>query len=296
MNEIKAAWDMAKMNDVACITFDAGDNTITSDWEQWILLSSDWHWDNAHCDLPLLKRDMQEAKNRQAAIFAFGDLFCLMQGRYDPRRSRSGMRRDLDQDNYLDCVVNKAADWFAPYAENVAFASRGNHEISNMRNNDTDVLERWCERMRLQGSGVITGGIGGWVFIRVLRNGRSHTLKLNFHHGAGGGGPVTKGVIKTNRRAVYLPQADLCVSGHIHERWVVSSTQEMVTDRGRRFLKEQTHICLPTYKQEYHPDGYDFHNLNERPPKPTGGCFLRLYFESDLAHGGAVLKYQPIFT
>jgi len=47
---------------------------------------------------------------------------------------------------------------------------------------------------------------------------------------------------------------------------------------------------LPTYKQEYDPDGYDFHNLNERPPKPLGGCFLRFFM-----YKGA-MKCEQIFT
>lgn len=86
------SWTINKYNDVALLQGDAGKEPYTDGWEQWILLTSDWHFDNAHCDLTLLKRDFDEAKRRNAPIMAFGDLFCLMQGRYDPRRSRSGMR------------------------------------------------------------------------------------------------------------------------------------------------------------------------------------------------------------
>jgi len=279
------------MNEVSLLTVDVPDKPTENDWEQYILLSSDWHWDNNHCDLKLLRRDLDAAVKKDAPIMAFGDLFCLMQGRYDPRRSRCGMRPSLDHDNYLDRVVGQASDWFAPYAEHLAFASRGNHEISNQRNNDTDVLERFCDRMKFQGSSVQTGGIGGWVFIRAMINGKSQTLKLNFHHGAGGGGAVTKGVPKSAQRAAYLPQADIIVGGHIHQRWQVSITQDVVSNKGRRSLREQTHICLPTYKQEYDPTGYDFHNLNERAPKPTGGCWLRLYINQE-----GKLSYAPIFT
>jgi hypothetical protein len=287
-------WTINKMNDVALLEIQVPDKPATNKWEKWILLTSDWHWDNAHCDLNLLKRDLNQAVERDAPVLAFGDLFCLMQGRYDPRRSRSGMRADLDQDNYLDCVVNKAHEWMQPYKDNFCFASRGNHEISNLRNNDTDVIERFCERMRFTGSNIVTGGIGGWIFIRCILNNRKYTLKVAYHHGAGGGGPVTKGVIKANRRSQYLPQADFVVSGHIHERWAVTNVQEHVSDKGKRSLKEQTHISLPTYKQEYHPDGYDFHVLNERPPKPLGGCWLRLHYVSH--DSGATPKAEIIFT
>jgi hypothetical protein len=284
------SWKINKMNDVAMVTMEAPDKPVKNGWEQWVLLTSDWHWDNAHCDLNLLKRDFDEALKRNAPIVAFGDLFCLMQGRYDPRRSRSGMRPELDQDNYLDQVVNKAAEWMEPYKDNFCFASRGNHEISNLRNNDTDVIERFCERMRFGGSNIVTGGIGGWLFFRTIKSGKTFTKKLAYHHGAGGGGPVTKGTIKANRRATYLPQADMVVAGHIHERWCLTNVQEIVSDRGQRSLKDQIHISLPTYKQEYDPDGYDFHNLNERPPKPLGGCWLRFHMKGDRP------DFEVIFT
>lgn len=285
-------WKIRKMNDVSLLEVNIQDKPKKGNaWEQWILLTSDWHWDNHHCDLDLLRRDLDIARQRNAPVFAFGDLFCLMQGRYDPRRARSGMRPSLDVDNYLDAVVNQAHDFFEPYSENLALATRGNHEISNMRNNETDVIERFCERMRFTGSDVMTGGIGGWVFIRCILNGKSKTLKMAYHHGAGGGGPATKGTPKHGKRAMYLPQADIVVSGHIHERWSVTNVQEQISQQGNRTLKDQTHLCLPTYKQEYDPSGYDYHNLNERPPKPLGGCWLRLHLD----HKGA-LQYDHIFS
>ena len=279
------------MNDVALLEVDIDDKPKGKGWEQYILLTSDWHWDNAHCDLDKLAGDLNLAVERKAPIMAFGDVFCLMQGRYDPRRARSGMRSSLDVDNYLDEVVNQASEWMEPYAECMALATRGNHEISNMRNNETDVIERWCERLRWNGSGVMTGGIGGWVFIRGILNGKSQTLRLAYHHGAGGGGAATKGTPKHGKRAQYLPQADIVVSGHIHERWSVTNVQEMISTQGNRSLKDQTHLSLPTYKQEYDPSGYDFHNLNERPPKPIGGCWLRLSMSNK-----GVLQYEHIFT
>lgn len=280
-----------KMNDVALLEIDIPNCPHEHDWEQWVLLTSDWHWDNDHCDLKKLAADMDMAVKRNAPILAFGDLFCLMQGRYDPRRSRHGMRASLDADNYIDEVVNQGAEWFKPYAKNFVLVTRGNHEISNMRNNETDVIERFCERLRWEGSQCITGGIGGWVFMRGILHGKSQTFKVAYHHGAGGGGPVTKGTIKANRRGIYLPQADLVVSGHIHERWVLTNVQEHISNHGKRSLRDQVHLALPTYKQEYHPDGYDYHNFNERPPKPVGGCWLRLHLDSQ-----SVLKCDYIFT
>lgn len=281
-----------KLNDVALLELQVPDKPVESGWEQWILMTSDWHWDNDHCDLSRLEQDLELAVERDAPIMAFGDLFCLMQGRYDPRRSRHGMRKSLDKDNYLDEVVNQAAEWMQPYAKNFVLATRGNHEISNMRNNETDVIERWCERIRMDGAQCLTGGIGGWVFVRAWINGKSKTYRIAYHHGAGGGGFSTKGVIKASRRSVYLPQADLVVSGHIHERWAVTNMQEAISLQGKRSLRQQVHVTLPTYKQEYHPDHYDYHVLNERPPKPLGGCWLRLSIDGRTGE----FKSETVFT
>ena len=50
-------------------------------WEQWFLLSSDRHHDNAHADQKLEKRHLDQARERAAGIIDVGDLFCGLQGK-----------------------------------------------------------------------------------------------------------------------------------------------------------------------------------------------------------------------
>ena len=202
-----------------------------TDLDQWFLLSSDRHWDNPHSDRKLQKKHLEQAKERNAKILDFGDLFCVMQGKYDRRASKSNVRPEHQKDNYLDAVVNTAVDWFSPYADLFAMISEGNHESAIRRNH--------------------------------------------------GGGPVTKGVIQANRKAVYLPDADFCVSGHIHEQWLMTQPRERISSKtGRTYIDEQVHICLPTYKEEYLM-GQDFHRERGRPPKPLGAYWVRFYAERD---------------
>lgn len=85
---------------------------------------------------------------------------------------------------------------------------------------------------------------------------------------------MTKGVIQTNRRAVYLPDAQVIISGHIHEEWIVTLARERLTSRGRVYLDEQVHLCSATYKQEYDPANSSWHSQMGRPPKPIGGTWL----------------------
>jgi hypothetical protein len=100
---------------------------------------------------------------------------------------------------------------------------------------------------------------------------------LYWHHGHGGGGPVTKGVIQTARRSASV-EADIFVSGHIHEAWAVENVVATLLDSGRVSLKTQTHIQLPTYKQEYAMNG-GFHIEKGRPPKPLGAYWLTFYYD-----------------
>jgi len=57
------------------VTFEA----IGANWEQWILVTSDRHWDSVHSDRTMQKRHLDEAVERNALIIDLGDLFDAMQ-------------------------------------------------------------------------------------------------------------------------------------------------------------------------------------------------------------------------
>ena len=127
---------------------------------------------------------------------------------------------------------------------------------------------------------ICCGGDGGWV--RFLfdwgGSGATKAVLLNYSHGYGGGGPGTKGVILTNRRATYLPDAHLVVSGHIHERWTLDLQRVRINSGGKVYHDTQTHVVVPTYKEEY-GDGYGgWHVERGAPPKPTGAAWLRFHW------------------
>ncbi len=242
-----------------------------------MLLQFDQHWDNPHSDQDLIKKHMQEAVDEGAPIIMGGDTFCAMCGRYDARRSRHGIRPEHDHPNYLDCLVQGFSDFAEFAAPNIAFMGRGNHELSILKHIETDLIERTAERLRIAGSSVITGGIGGWIIVKIhITKTQYVTVPIYYTHGTGGGGPVTKGVIQTNRRAVYLPDAQVIISGHIHEEWVVTLCRERLSPRGRVYLDEQTHLCSATYKQEYDPVKSSWHSQMGRPPKPIGGTWIEM--------------------
>lgn len=233
------------------------------------LLLSDLHWDNPKTDRVLLKKHLDQAKERNAFILIFGDLFCAMQGKYDPRGSKESVRPEHNVNNYLDALVDTAVEYFKPYKENILFISPGNHETSILKRLETDIIKRLGD-----GLGVLTGTYTGWVVFNFTRNSFKTNYNLSYHHGYGGGGAVTKDIIQASRKAVYLPDADIIVSGHTHDRWVFPITRTHLNPvTGKQVLKEQLHLKLGTYKDEYIvSNGWAIER--GMPPKSLGGLWL----------------------
>lgn len=261
-------------------------------WEQWFMMMADIHWDNPHCDRRLLKHHLDQAKERGADIMIFGDLFCLMQGRYDPRRARDDIRPEHNVANYLQAVVDDWAAWWEPYAERTRFISYGNHETAILQHAEFDAIQQAAAVMRANtGASIELGDYDGWIQWRCVDrssvgdkgNGAKiyrQCITAYYTHGSGGGGEVTKGVIKTARRNAWVDGADIVISGHIHEDWQLKTMTEMVLSNGRIVCRPRVHVQLPTYKKE-HEDRRGYHRKNERPPKPLGAKWLRLFWHRE---------------
>ncbi len=257
------------------------------DWEFWCLLSGDRHWDNPHSNHKLQIKHLDQALERKAVILDGGDSLCLMQGKYDRRASKSDVRPEHQVDNYLDAVISTAADFFLPYAHNFVMFATGNHEAAIIKNHETHPIDRMVSQMNIKsGSNIHNGGYSGWVFFRFdvenrdgKLNGSTRTVKLHYDHGFGGGGPVTHDAIQHQRRAVYLPDADIIVTHHTHDAWTKEFSRARVTERGSTYQDIQYHIKCPGYKEEYH-DGYaGWHVTTGKPPKPIGAYWLRFFYE-----------------
>lgn len=255
---------------------------VSSGWEQWVLLTSDHHWDNPLCDRDLLRAHLDKAVQRNAVILIFGDLFCAMQGKHDPRRSLGDVRPEHYPDgtkqgpSYLDLLASTAAEFYGPYAPNIALISEGNHEASVRENCGVSLLSNLAHRLNSDHGGQVTvGPYSGWVrFFTTVNKSKNYTRKLKYHHGSGGGGAVTRGVIQTNRQAVYLPDADIVVNGHTHDAWVVPVSRDRITDSGVPFRDVLWFARTPSFKNEYGANG--FADQRWHPPKPLGSIWMRL--------------------
>lgn len=250
-------------------------------WEQWGLLSSDRHLDNPKSNRQMQKRHLELAKERGAFVIDTGDLICGMQGRDDRRGSKPDLLEENKSGDYLGSLVRSGLEFFDPYRENLALFGEGNHETAVKKRAEFDLTSALVDRLRDRGSPVIRGGYRGWIrFLFSAGQCRSSTV-LYYTHGGGGGGEVTKGVIKTNRRAVYLPDADIVIGGHIHEAWYLELPRARLTANGNEYTDEQTHVCLPTYKEEFAEVAGGYHHEKERPPKPLGAWWVRFFWDGE---------------
>ena len=260
-----------------------------------VLCVADVHFDNKNCKIRLLKKHMDEALDNDRLMFFCGDTFCLMQGPGDPRRSSADRHDQDNSDAYVNSVLSRAWDFFGPYAHNIAGMSYGNHETTYIKKTGIDVLELFIDGLNDKcGSNVQRMPFEGWIHhsLESKHKGRASCFKTYFHHGAGGGGPVTKGVIKTNRRNAIVDGADFLISGHIHESFIIETPKIYTTRRGNELTRNVLHVQLPTYKDEHikEEEYFNYHTISERSPRPLGGWWLNI--EASFSGGNTDFKHS----
>jgi hypothetical protein len=239
-----------------------------------ILLLADIHWDSAHCRLDLLAKTMAKAVKDGSPIIISGDFFDAMQGKWDHRSSTDAMRPEHRTGAYLDSLVSTAAKWLEPYAKNIALISYGNHETSIKKKHEVDLLQRLCQELRRQGSSVECGPYTGFVQVssRFKNTRQSESFVIHYHHGAGGGGEVTRGLIDHSRtRGMY--RADVYFSGHIHRRNQDENIVTTVTPCGLLKKRKELFLRASCWKDES-TDGW--HVQQGRAARPIGGWWLNL--------------------
>lgn len=255
-------------------------------WEQWGLLRSDAHTDNVKNNWGLEEEHLQKALERNAFIIDAGDLFCAMQGKYDPRKDYDQLKYELKGKNYLDLLPAYAVSRYKPYAHLFAVLGMGNHEYSILDRLNTNLTERAAEGLRYAAAEtghtpqVLAMGYGGWVqFIFLITSTQKQRRTLKYYHGAGGAAPVTRGVIQTNRMAVYLPDANYVLTGHTHDNWVVPIRRERIDQRGKQYLDIQYHLRAGTYKEDYGDGSEGWHITTGKPPKILGAVWVRFWWD-----------------
>jgi hypothetical protein len=251
------------------------------DWRFRILCTSDEHIDHTYTDRKLIKKHLEEAKVNNWPCIKMGDLFCAMQGKKDPRSSRVALQNVFnDKEEYFDALVDYAYDFLLPYKDQYALQALGNHETSIISHNETHLLKRLVRRLNEVGSPVQLGAYSGYLklLFESKPGGKRKSINIKYLHGSGGSAPVTKGVIKTNRRAVSFPDANIVLSGHTHEAFVLPIPQERLSEQCRPYMQEQLHVQIPSYKDEVIGKVSGFPVEKEFPLKTVGAYWLEFKY------------------
>ena len=269
-------------------------------WEQYFLLVSDAHIDNAHADRQMFDKHMRQCRERGAKWLSNGDFLCLMQGKWDMRSDTSACRPEHQRGRYLDAVISTTADYIAPHADMALLFAPGNHETAVKKRHETDMNERLVEALRQRRPAdcqAYAGSYANWVRFLVREKNRrqlvASSVVMYMHHGYGGGGPVTRGTIQTSRMAVYLPDADIIWTGHTHDEWIMPIQRARLSPHGRPYLDRVMHVRSPGYKDEFsEQNGWAVEK--GMPPKPKGALWLRFYVERRRHNGKQVteLRYE----
>ena len=256
--------------------------TNSNKGELELFITSDWHFDNPKTNRKMLFNHLDEAKRRNAYIIINGDLLCLMQGKYDPRGSKSSIRPEHNGNNYLDLVINDTAEKLVPYAHLILQINQGNHETSVSKRSETNVLERLVERINaLANSNIQLGAYMGFINMKLGKGtGNNRTFNIAYSHG-NWGGVVTKGALSVSRYAALFDCADIIISGHTHDSWHMKFNKLTPNlHKGKIENKVQHHIKTGTYKEEFEEgEGWAVEKI--AMPKSLGSCFGKVFYHRD---------------
>jgi hypothetical protein len=242
---------------------------------------SDLHWDNPKCDREKLRSHLDYCVLNDIPVVVIGDFFCLMQGKGDPRASKSDVLPEHNNSKYLDSVIQTAVDWFIPYAGILKVIGYGNHETGVIKHRETDVLQRFVDLLNYKtGEKIEVGGYGGWIvcYMQYAKQDSSYRVSktIKYFHGSGGGGPVTRGEINLTRAMAMHEGYDIYTMGHIHENKVTNTVREKLVYNAGKRLHELSHhsmhsMVTGTYKEEFAEGGKGWHVERGAAIKPTGG-------------------------
>ena len=145
-----------------------------------------------------------------------------------------------------------------------------------------------AERLRENYKGIThTSAFSGWIWLTFQKTTAVQwSTRIYHHHGAGGGGPMSHGVLDTRRQASYLPNADVIWNGHTHTGYLLSTARVRLNKDGHEVQDRVDHVRTPGYKDEWTTaslDGYGhaYQRSNMNPPSMKGSVLMRLWYEGD---------------
>lgn len=264
-----------------------------------LCLMSDLHIGGLHVDYDLIESELKRAKSIGAKILINGDVFdAIMPG--DRKRYRANNlhpRMFQAGDDMIGESIRWAIEILQPYKDDIIMIGDGNHDDAVARYHHIEPVKHLV--IALNGTGEPTvkyGGYHGFIHVKMPvseSTGRARWANyvIHYHHGAGGGAPVTKGAITFSRAAMWLEGVDAIWRGHTHQRQAgrdskISFNTKILVPSERVMTKDvltlRTGSYIDTYKgtssedlvKHGRKDGYAA--LWDAPNLPKGGLTLHL--------------------
>jgi hypothetical protein len=248
-----------------------------ADWEHWLLILSDVHFDSVKCDRELLTKHLDQAKERCASIISTGDFFDLMQGKLDPRQAKDELREEYMGGDYLDLVIDDAAEFLRPYAPYFLMMGDGNHETSVRRRVETcptsRLLQALCGGTKHK---IKHGHYAGWLQMQFKGESRAFfTINLHYHHGSG-----LKSKVSHHRRGMICPDAHIMTYGHYHECWFDMLARYRIDHCGVIRQDKQLHLGIPGYKDDVKEGAGGWAIEKNLAPQPRGAWWVRFSYHA----------------
>lgn len=272
--------------------------------EQHFLAACDVHFGSVNCDLKHLKKDLKEARKRNARICFIGDIFDAIFPQGDKRHNPTVLVKELrDRDDATVHAVSMLRDLLAEYADLIDMMGMGNHELTVLRYHGVNmvtmlvmelnqILKQKKSKHRIQYGGY-TCYLGYGFGSNTTRTAPITILSVLCHHGGGGSAPVTRGMIDVNRKRTNWDY-DVFLFGHKHNNFAVRDVTIAPSYRKEGgFLKsmESRAIQAGSYYKNYgNLDGVgimpSYEEVGAHAPKPLGGTFFRAKLVTDRAFDG----------
>jgi predicted phosphodiesterase len=183
-----------------------------------LMMMSDLHIGALHNDYKRIEQDLKRAKDEDALIAINGDIFdMILPG--DRKRYRSNNlhpRMYEAGDDMIGESIRWAIEILEPYRDRIIMIGDGNHDDSVARFHHIEPVKQLVIMLNGKNGKIKYGGYHGWIHFTIFRGEDRGHYVINYHHGAGGAAPVTKGAIVFSRANMWIEGADAIWRGHTH--------------------------------------------------------------------------------
>jgi hypothetical protein len=259
-------------------------------WEEkCIACFTDLHIDSHSHNREKLIEDLNEAMNEDADIIIGSEVFSNILPKDYKRYTRGKDRGDVDAK--INATLKDACDLLTPYVNKIVGIGTGNHDASVIKYNGFDPVQMLIFMLQQKRYDnlpmIIHMGFTGMFRISFRSKIGKHNAVDHwwYHHGKGGGAPVTKGMIDANRILQHWI-ADVYWVGHKHTD---------ISDNGLRCGYLDKNGTLKTRNRLFFNTAGYSGNIDLREYDETGyindysdECFYGLE-----AQGNVLIKYTP---